>query len=59
MSTKALAAIKAEYDRCLDLWRNPHKSEPLFGVKGDDCVSDYYAARAEGLGFALDRLNRR
>lgn len=48
-----IAEIKAEYDRCLKLAQHPDQSPELFNVKD---ISLYYTYRAEGLGYALDRL---
>lgn len=51
------AQIKEEYDQCIHFVQYPHEAPELFGVPRDR-VGQYYAYRAEGLGFALDRIER-
>lgn len=48
-------AIAAEYQRCLRIATGQEPAPALFGV-GPAEARRYYAHRAEGLGYALDRL---
>jgi hypothetical protein len=50
--------VEAEYARCLRLAANPAEAPALFGVEGRADVSQYYAFRAEALGWVLDRMDR-
>ena len=52
-----ITEIRKEYERCLKFYSNPENSPELFGVLKKD-VGNYWGWRAEGLGFALDRLER-
>jgi hypothetical protein len=49
---EAIEKIKAEYERCL------HPTEEMLRAELYDITDNaqYYTYRAEGLGFALDKL---
>lgn len=53
---KLKALLQQEYDRCIHLSQHPKEGEELFGISQDE-MSDYYSHRAEGLGFAIDRIS--
>lgn len=53
-----IGEIRDEYERCLGFYRNPEESPELYNIDARDieAVRKYWAAKAEGLGFALDRI---
>lgn len=53
---EVIEQIKNEYERCLCPTAETLAIE-LYGIS-EDQKADYYEWRAEGLGFALDRLGR-
>lgn len=55
---EALQQIQNEYDRCIHLQQHPEEAPALYNTEGREYVVRHYSRKAEGLGFALDRLSR-
>lgn len=55
---EALQQIQKEYDRCIHLQQHPEEAPALYNTEGREYVARHYSRKAEGLGFALDRLER-
>lgn len=58
MPEQLLKELRTEYDLCLHLYSFPEESPGLFGISARDEIVKYYGCRVEGLGYALDRLER-